>query len=236
MRTEKIEYQHTDATLEAHIAFPERENAPMVLVFHAWYGQDDFARGKAEMLAKWGYIGCAMDLYGKGVLGKNIEENISYMTPFLEDRQYLQDRMIVGMEAVTAHPMVDKNRVAAMGFCFGGLCALDLARSGVAMQGAVSFHGLLHCPLAAKRGAIEAKILVLHGHDDPMVPPEEIRGFEKEMSDAKVDWQLHSYGNTMHAFMNPSANDPEKGVLYNPVVEKRSLQSLKTFLEELYHQ
>lgn len=233
MKTEKIEYEDGKTLLEAFVACPELlAKSPAVLIFHAWRGRDDFVEKKACALAELGYVGIAADVYGKGILGKSPEENNRLMNPFVQDRAMLKKRLLAAFELAIQHPKVDPGKIAAIGFCFGGLCALDLARSGASLLGVVSFHGLLHAPKESSR--IKAKVLALHGHDDPMVPPEEVLAFEKEMTKHNVDWQLHAYGNTMHAFTNPIAHDPNAGTVYNPIAEKRSWITMQNFFTELF--
>ena len=235
MKTELVEYSHEDATLEAFIAYDDanQEKRPGVLIFHAWRGRDDFVCDKAKWLAELGFVGCALDVYRKGVLASGPEVNAKLMEPFMTDRNFLRNRMQAGLQAVRNHPLVDTGRLGAIGFCFGGLCALDLARSGAPLKGVVSFHGLLMAPERMKNPPIKAKVLVLHGHDDPMVPPEQVLAFEKEMTEANVDWQVHVYGQTVHAFTNPVANDPKMGTVYSPVAEKRSMHAMYNFFKEV---
>ncbi|MCB1085379.1 MAG: dienelactone hydrolase family protein [Chlamydiia bacterium] len=233
MKTELIEYHHQGKTLEAFLAFDSSaKGAPTILIFHAWRGRDEFAIEKAKALAEKGYVGVALDCYGKGILGSCPEENQALMEPFIKDRTFLLKRMEAGVEAVIAHSAVDPKKMSAIGFCFGGLCALDLARSGADIQGVISFHGLLNPPSYVSKP--KGKLLVLHGYDDPMVPPEEVQAFEKEMTEAGADWQLHVYGKTVHAFTNPIANDPQAGTVYSPLAEARAFQSLYNFLSEIY--
>jgi dienelactone hydrolase len=130
-------------------------------------------------------------------------------------------------------PEVDPRRIAAMGFCFGGLCVLDLARSGADLRGVVSFHGLLTPPEPHPQYTILAKVLVLHGFDDPMAPPEQVVALGLELTEAGADWQIHAYGNTLHAFTNPRANDPGFGTVYNETADRRSWRSLREFLAEV---
>lgn len=237
MKTEALEYKHAGSSLEAFIAWEKfKEKRPGILIFHAWQGRDEFVLEKAKWLAQLGYVGIAVDLYGKGILGGSAEENAKLMEPFIKDRKYLLDRMQIALKAAQSHSAVDAQKMAAIGFCFGGLCALDLARSGAFLEGVVSLHGRLTPPENVRNKRIQAKILVLHGHDDPMVPPEQVLAFEKEMTERGVDWQVHAYGRTQHAFTNPVANDPSMGTVYNPVAEKRALQATKTFLSEILYQ
>lgn len=232
MKTENIIYKDESLELEATVSY-SKSKAPVVLIFHAWRGKDQFVIDKTKELAKAGYVGCALDIYGKGVIGNGKEECAKLMTPFIEDRQLLQNRILAGYNMAKKLAFADPDKIAAIGFCFGGLCALDLARSGVDIKGVVSFHGILMDNSLAKK-KISAKILALHGHDDPMVSPEAVLAFEKEMSEKNADWQVHVYGNTMHAFTNPDANDKDFGTVYNPKAEKRAMVSLHNFLAELF--
>ena len=145
----------------------------------------------------------------------------------------LQERLKATIDMVKDQPEVDSAKIAAIGFCFGGLCVLDIARSNADAAGVVSFHGLLHAPgnTAAK---INPKVLALHGWDDPMATPDNVKAFGEEMTKAKADWQLHAYGGTMHAFTNPKANDPDFGTVYDADADRRSWQAMTNFLAELF--
>ena len=152
----------------------------------------------------------------------------------MDNRLLLFGRLLATLDALAAFPEVDETRVAAMGYCFGGLCALDLARTGASISGVVSFHGLLKPPSPRPKESIHAKVLALHGYDDPMVPPEDVHAFCLEMNNAHADWQMHMYGHTTHAFTNPEANDPILGTRYSPTAEHRSHQSMTHFLTEIF--
>lgn len=233
MKTETVDYFHEGTNLEAFVAFDEtREKAPGILVCHAWKGRDEFVLEKAKWLSSLGYVGIALDMYGKGVLGSSPEENGKLMRPFIDDRTFLLRRMEAGLQMVMDHPRVDKKKIGGIGFCFGGLCILDLARSGASIQGVVSLHGVLMPP--DYQATIKGKVLILHGHDDPMVSPEQVLAFEEEMTQANVDWQAHIYGKTMHAFTNPAANDPKAGTVYRETAAKRAFQSVENFFQEIY--
>ncbi|MCB1107429.1 MAG: dienelactone hydrolase family protein [Chlamydiia bacterium] len=229
----EIEYNHEGTVLGAYLAHdPLAGRRPTILIFHAWRGRDDFVIEKAKWLSSLGYVGVALDMYGKGVLGSSPEENGKLMEPFIKDRKFLLSRMEAGMEAVKDHPAVDPSQFGAIGFCFGGLCALDFARSGADLKGVVSFHGLLTRPGYPTQP--KGKILVLHGYEDPMVPPDQLKDFQEEMTQSGADWQVHCYGKTLHAFTNPSANDPKLGTVYSAIAEKRSLQAMANFFSEIY--
>ena len=231
-----LDYRDGEKTLEAFIAYDDAmtEKRPVILINHTWVGRDAFVAGKAQKIAELGYVGFAVDMYGKGVLGSNPQESANLMQPFIDDRVMLQQRMKAALAAAKQLPEVDAGKCAAIGFCFGGLCVLDLARTGIDLKGVVSFHGLLGAPGNTYGEVIKAKVLVLHGHDDPMAPVEQVIAFEQEMTQAQADWQLHSYGNTMHAFTNPAANDPKFGTVYKSVADRRSWQAMQNFLTELF--
>lgn len=234
MKTRLVDYQDNDLTCEAYFASPdESRKHPCVLIAHAWAGQSDFEREKAEAIAEVGYNAFAIDMYGKGVRGNSVEENQALIAPFMGDRALLRQRILAALDAAKALDCVDTNNVAVIGYCFGGLCALDVARSGADIKGAVSIHGLFAPPNIAN-GLIKAKILALHGYDDPMVPPDQVLALAKEMTDAGADWQIHAYGLTQHAFTNPEANNPDLGTIYNETANRRSWQSLQNFLAELF--
>lgn len=230
--TRAHDYAIDGKTYEAFVAHNGKP-APGVLVFHAWAGRSDFENNKASALAGLGYTGVACDLYGKGVLGTSTEENQALMTPLASDRAMLQKRLADNIAMAKSLPEVDGDNLAAIGFCFGGLCVLDMARSGGDVKGVVSFHGLLGSPGNTK-DKINAKVLALHGWDDPMAPPSDVEAFGAEMNKAQADWQLHAYGGTMHAFTNPAANDPDFGTVYEPNADRRSWAAMANFLSELF--
>lgn len=235
IQTRTIDYSHAGSALEGYFAYDDRRAQPLpaVLISHAWRGRDEFVCDKARALARLGYAAFALDMYGKGLLGESPEENARLMQPFMDDRGLLQSRITAGLETLRQQPEADSRRVAAMGFCFGGLCVLDLARTGADIRGVVSFHGLFIPPGNTAGSRIKAKVLALHGFDDPMAPPEHLVALGRELTEAGADWQIHAYGNTVHAFTNPVANDPAFGTVYDETADRRSWQSLKAFLAEV---
>jgi dienelactone hydrolase len=231
-----VEYEHDGTMLEGFIASnTEHESpAPAVLIAHVWGGQGEFESAKARALAEQGYVGFALDLYGKGVRGSSPEENAKLMQPLLDDRVLLQSRMLASLECLRSITEVDNNRIAAMGFCFGGLCVLDLARTGEAIQGVISLHGFFTPPGNTGGNTIKARVLAIHGNEDPMVPAESVPALARELTGAGADWQIHIYGNTQHAFTNPHANDQTRGTVYNADADRRSWQACLNFFEEIF--
>lgn len=236
IKTQKIEYHDDNVLLEGHYSYDDSftEKRPAVLVTHDWSGKNEFACNKADKLAELGYVGFALDMYGKGKTGSTKEEKVALMTPLMQNRANLQKRIIAGFNAVKKLEHVDDSNIGAIGFCFGGLCALDLARSGTDVKGVVSFHGLLNAPENITKPRISAKILALHGFDDPMVTADQVINFGQEMTHAKVDWQIDIYGNAMHAFTNPQANDPGFGTVYEKNADARSWIAMKEFFREVF--
>ncbi len=234
--TEKIvDYSDAGTACKGFLAWDDARPGPLpaVLISHAWGGRQSVFDQKARDLARLGYAAFALDMFGDARTGTTVEECSALITPFVSDRALLSRRINAALTAASALPQIDARRVAAMGFCFGGMCVLDLARSGARVRGVVSIHGLLKPPTGVKPAAISSKVLVLHGHDDPMAPVDDVVAFEKEMTDANVDWQLHAYGRTKHAFTDPGANNADLGLLYNPDAERRSYIALLNFLEEV---
>lgn len=231
-----VEYGHGGETFSAHVAWDASVSGPRpgVLVAHAWAGRSEFEDRKAEQLAELGYVGLALDLYGKGNRGSNAEENAALMQPLLDDRALLQKRMGAALDQLGGQKDVDRTRLAAIGFCFGGLCVLDLARSGADVRGVASFHGLLSAPEKTSSADFVAKVLVLHGWLDPLATPAQVLDFSEEMAARNADWQLHAYGKAMHAFSNPAANDVDHGLLYDADADHRSWDAMRLFLGEVF--
>lgn len=234
IETANIPYTDNGCSLEAFVAIPSKKKRPLVILCHAWKGKDDFICEKAKEIARRGYVGFALDMYGKGIIGKSKEENAFLKKPFIEDRHLLQRRVVKAFDVACSLPCVDESQVAVLGFGFGGVCALDLARSGANLKGAISLYGHFDPPPASLIDTIKAKILILHGFNDPIATCEELHRFEIEMNAQNVDWQAHIYGGTMHAFATPGASDPASGILYNPISASRAWHSVESFLEEIF--
>lgn len=228
-----IDFFHDDDRLNTYVATPNSDSAPLVVVAHAWRGQSEFERRKADELARRGYIAVAYDLYGDGKLAANADEARALMTPYASNRLRLRDRFNAILTQAKEIDGVDPDRTAAIGFCFGGMCVLELARSGAQIDGVVSFHGLLSKSDEITE-TVESKVLILHGWDDPMAPPDDVTAVAMELTTAGADWQIHAYGRTSHAFTNREANDPDAGLQYHRDADRRSDAAMLYFLEECF--
>lgn len=237
VHTEWVQYRHGETLLEGYLAYDDAVKGPRpgVLVVHEWMGLGDYAMKRAEQLAGMGYVAFALDMYGKGVRAKTPEEAAKLSGIYKGDRPLMRARAQAGLDELRKQPLVDPARIAAIGYCFGGTTVLELARSGADVAGVVSFHGGLGTPQPADAKNIKGKVLVLHGADDPHVPPAEVAAFQDEMRKAAVDWQMIYYGGAVHSFTNPgSGTDASTGVAYNEKADKRSWEAMKAFFKELF--
>jgi dienelactone hydrolase len=237
IKTETVEYMQGDAVLEGYLAYDDSFTGkrPGVMVVHEWMGLNDYAKNRAEQLASLGYVAFAADIYGKGIRPKDAKEAGEQASIYRADRGLMRARALAGLEELKKCPLTDTLKIAAIGYCFGGGTVLELARSGARLNGVVSFHGNLDTPHPEDARNIKAKVLVLHGGDDPYVPAEQVAAFQKEMREASVDWQMTIYGGAVHSFTNPaSGNDPSKGAAYNPEADRRSWEAMRPFLNEIF--
>lgn len=236
LHTETVEYKDGDKPLEGYLALDDAGPAkkPAILVVHDWMGVTPETKRRADMLAGLGYVVLAVDIYGKGVRPTDMKSAAAESGKWKGDRAALRKRVHAGLDLLLAHKRVDQTHVVGLGYCFGGLVALELARSGAALAGTVVFHGALDTPTPADAKAIKGKVLALQGGDDPFVPAAQVDAFEKEMRDAQVDWQVVSYGGAVHAFtISNAGNDNSKGAAYNEKADRRSWEAMKAFLAEV---
>jgi len=234
--TKPVEYKDGAQSCVGYLAWDETYADPKacVLINHAWGGLDGFAQDQAVQMAAMGYVGFALDNYGDGALPETVDEKTALMGPLKEDRAKLLKRLKAGYKAAAALEQVDETHMAAIGFCFGGLCALDMARAGMDLKAAVSFHGLLDAPEGAKPKKIKAKVLIAHGWDDPMVPPAQVTALGEELTASKCDWQLHAYGKTSHSFMVPTANNAKLGLKFNEDSARRATLATQDLLQDVF--
>jgi dienelactone hydrolase len=236
VKSKSVDYAVGGAPLEGYVAYDDAKKGPQpgILIVHDWMGLGQFAKDKADELAKQGYVAFAVDIYGKGVRPKNAEEAAKAAGKFKDERNVLRARIRAGYDRLTAMSQVDPKRVVVMGYCFGGTTALELARSGAPLAGTVSFHGGLSTPTPADAKHIKGPVLVLHGADDPFVPPAEVAAFKDEMAKAKVNMEFVAYKGSVHSFTNPAAgNDNSKGAAYNAAADRESWAAFQKFLGEV---
>jgi dienelactone hydrolase len=237
VQTKAVEYKLGDVTMIGYAAWDDaiQGQRPGVLVVPEWYGLNDYARSRARQLAQLGYLALAVDMYGNGLVAKDSAEAGKLATALRSDRPLMRARARAALDTLRENPLCDPHRIAAIGYCFGGGVVLELARSGADIAGVASFHGNLDTPNPEDAKNIKAKVLVLHGADDPHVNATQVANFQQEMRDAKVDWQMIFYGGAVHSFTNPaSGDDPSKGVAYNAAADRRSWQTMKDFFDEIF--
>lgn len=237
VHTETVEYKHGEVVCEGYLAYDDELSSlrPGVLIVHEWKGVGPYVKSRAEELAKLGYVAFALDMYGKGVRPETSEQASAQAGKFYGDIPLMRARAAAGLAVLKRQQNVDTTRLAAIGYCFGGKTVLELARGGAPLAGVVSFHGGLATPDPEDARNIKGKVLVCHGGSDPHVPPDQVAAFEKEMTDAKVDWQLIAYGGAVHSFTNPQAgNDPSAGAAYDEKADRRSWGAMRQFFDEIF--
>lgn len=204
-----VEYVAGGVKMKGYMAYDNtiKGKRPGVLVVHEWWGLNDYARKRADMLAKAGYVALAVDMYGDGKTADHPKDAGAMATAVNKDANLRRTRFETAKKFLDVQPLVKRGQIAALGYCFGGSVVLNMARSGEPLKGVVSFHGVLSTDLPpAAPGSIKAKVRVFTGEADPMVPPEQVEAFKTEMTNAKADWQLVSYPGVKHSFTNPDAD------------------------------
>jgi dienelactone hydrolase len=229
-----IEWNADDQLFEGKLYLPDNEPKGALLVCHAWSGRAAHEEAFAERAAEMGYAAMAGDVYGKNVRGSSVEENQKLMTPLVEDRERLQTRLRASLEALAGEPEVDSGSIAAAGFCFGGLCVLDMARSNAPITGAAAFHAILGKPDKPSAGGnIKPKVIAFQGFDDPMAGPDDLKIFGQEMTERGADWQLMTFGGVAHAFTNEDAHNDDLGLRFDPGARDRAYHLFDQFLAQL---
>lgn len=234
--TKTVEYKQDGTICKGYLAYDDaiRGRRPGVLVVHEYWGLNDFARKKAEQLAGLGYVAFAADIYGQGLVTTDPKEASHLAGEMGGNLPLLRARAQAALKALAETPGADPQRLAAIGFCFGGTTVLELAYSGADLKGVVSFHGGLTAPQPEELKSIKAAILVLHGADDPHVKPEAITAFQEAMRQGGIDWQMVYFGGAVHAYMNPAANNRAAGVAYDARAARRSWQYMQDFFKEIF--
>ena len=235
IKTESFEYKHGDVVLEGFIAYDDTSTAkrPGILVFPSWVGPTAHEQDAAKRLAAMGYVAMVADPYGKGIRPTPPKDSAAEMGKYMGNRPLFRGRVNAALDVLKANARVDTAKLASIGYCFGGGAILELARSGADLLASVSFHGSLSSPTPADAANIKGSVLILHGADDPAVPPPEVEAFKTEMKAAKVDMTFVAYPATVHAFTMPRAgNDNSRGSAYNETSDKRSWVAMQAFLKE----
>ncbi len=236
MKAESLEYKDGDVTLKGFVALDDQSDhkRPGILVMPEAFGLGKQAKDRALRLASLGYAALAGDPYGNGLEVSDLEEAIKHAGAIRADTTKFRQRIRAGLDTLAALPQVDTDRLAVIGYCMGGTCSLEMARDGAPLKGVVSFHGALETERPAESGKVQAKILVCHGADDPFVPVEQVNAFEAEMTKAGANWQVISYGNTVHSFTNPEADGSIQGIRYNKQSDERSWKAMRAFFDEIF--
>jgi dienelactone hydrolase len=236
----EVTYRAADTTMRGYLAYDDarEENRPGILIVHEWWGHTEYARERARMLAELGYTALAVDMYGDGRQALHPEEAARFAAAVRQNLPAAQERFEAALAELRQHPTVDPEKIAAIGYCFGGAVVLEMARAGVDLKGVVSFHGSLATENRAKSGKVKAKVLVLNGADDPLVTPDEIAGFKEEMEAAGVDYRFVNYPGAKHSFTNPRADELgskfNMPLAYHPEADARSWEAMRQFFDAIF--
>lgn len=235
IKVQTVDYQQGGATLEGWLVYNDARQGkrPGVVIFPAWNGPTNEEKARAELLAKMGYVAFVADVYGKGIRPNNFKDAAAESEKYMKDRALLRLRAEAAFDQLRKSPLVNAAKLAAIGYCFGGAGALDLARSGAPLLVTVTFHGDLTSPTPEDDKNIKGRVVAFHGAEDPIVGPKEQEEFKKEMSAAHVDWELVLYSGAYHSFTQKSAgSDPSHGAAYNATADKRSWEALTRLFKE----
>lgn len=240
VKTETIHYQEGDTAMVGYLAYDDKYTGkrPGVLVVHEWWGHNEYVRKRARMLAEMGYVAFALDMYGNGKTADHPKDAGKFAGQLRDNLPLAKARFNAALKQLKASPHTDNSKIAAIGYCFGGGVVLEMARSGLDMDGVVSFHGSLGTSHPAEKGQVKAKVLVLNGADDPFVKPEQISKFKQEMADADVAYEFINYPDAKHAFTNPAATALGKKfsipLEYSSSADKASWAKMQTFLQDIF--
>lgn len=240
LKTSEVDYSSANLKMKGYLAVDGSSDVkrPGILVVHEWWGQNDYARRRAEMLAELGYVALAVDMYGDGKQAAHPEDAGKFAGQAMENQELARQRFEAAMKILKSNPATDTTKIAAIGYCFGGGVVLHMARMGVDLDGVVSFHGSLGTKTPAEEGKVKARVLVCHGADDPFVSPETIDAFKAEMDHAKVDYAFHAYEGAKHSFTNPGADEAGKKfnlpLAYNKEADEISWKQMQAFFNEIF--
>jgi dienelactone hydrolase len=237
VKTQEIDYRQGETTLQGFLAWDDTATGkrPGVLVVHEWWGHNQHARNQAIRLAKAGYVGLAIDMYGKGKVTTHPQEAQAFATEANRDPKVATARFEAGLALLKKQPQVDPAKVGAVGYCFGGGVVLNMARAGEPLDAVVTFHGSLRGAAPAQPGKVRPRILVLTGGADPMIPPDAVAAFEKEMKEAGASVRVVSYPGARHGFTNPDAGKAGmEGLAYDADADRKSWEAATHFFHEVF--
>ena len=238
IQTREVELKQGGTILKGFVAWDDAvtERRPGILVVHEWWGHDEHTRAQARRLAEAGYVGFALDLYGGGKVAAHPADAEAFMMEAVKDPGAIRARVDAAIAALKADSHVDPSRIAAIGYCFGGGVVLNMARQGHPdLDAVVSFHGVITSDTPAAKGAVHARVLVLHGTDDPMVPLDQVEAFRKEMDAAGATYAIVTYPGAKHAFTNPKADSHNMAALsYSADADKRSWAAMLALFKEMW--
>lgn len=237
MHQEEISYKDGDVELKGYLFWDDAFSGkrPGILVAHEWWGLNDYAKLRAEMLAEVGYVAFAADMYGEGKMTRHADEAKGWMKQITNNLELWQRRANLALEQLRSHPNVESTKLAAIGYCFGGATVMQMAYLGADLDGVVSFHGSLPPATPEQAAKIKARVLIAHGEDDGFIPPERIEAFKKALSGAGVDWEMDIYGGAKHGFTNPYADGyGMNGLAYQEQADRRSWLRMLAFFEEVF--
>ncbi len=240
--TEEIAYQVGDTKLNGYLAYDSSTDTkrPGILVVHEWWGHNEYARMRAEKLAELGYVAFAVDMYGDGKLAEHPGDAGKFMKQVTGNIPLAEKRLAAAFKVLNQQDKTDTSKTAAIGYCFGGGMVLHLARIGTDVDGVVSFHGSLGTETPAKKGSVKARVLVLHGEDDPFIPADQVDAFKEEMQNAGVKYEFIAYPNVKHSFTNPQADEFAKkfnlpALGYNQDADDDSWNRMQVFFEQIFN-
>ena len=239
MQTEAMSYKDGDVALKGYLYWDDAfaGKRPGILVAHEWWGLNDYAKLRAEMLAETGYVAFAADMYGEAKMTRKPEEASDWMQLVVSDVAGWQRRANLALEQLRSHPKVDAEKLAAIGYSFGGATVMQMAYSGADLDGVVSVYGSLPPATPEQAAQVKGRVLIAHGDADNFVPADRMQAFKQALSDANVDWEMDVYGGAGHAFANPYADGyGVAGVAYQEQADRRSWLRVLAFLEELFEE
>lgn len=232
-----VQYRHGEQVLEGYLAYDKalEGKRPGIVVFHEWWGLNDYAKMRARQLAEMGYVAFAADMFGQGKVAGSMDEATKLVQPFVADRQLMRARAGAALSELLKQADVDTTRLAAIGFCFGGTTAIELAMSGANLKGLVTFHASLNFPATEDAKNVKCAVLICHGGEDPSVSQEQFDHLWTLFRDAKLNYQMNIYGGAVHGFTNPAnGTDNSKGVAYNERAAKRAWRDMEDFFKEIF--